>query len=140
MVVSEPDAWLVNLLDKTAKHMVDKGTPYEFHFPVFGNPDDPDFVKGFELGCEVDYLKQKGAGPAKPKEVNGRSLDGYMATEGEYQIVLLVDHATGKPAAASLLRSGKVVSYIRYVEYETGLPAYTRLFALPKDLKVTEAK
>jgi len=140
MVVSEPDVWMINLFTKTGQHIVDTGAPYHFHAPVLAAGDDPEFVKAFEFGCELEYLKQKSSGPPKPLDLNGRTLNSYTASEGEYKIVLVVDPATSKPFAATVHRGETVVRYIRYLEYETGLKPILALFAPPKGVKYTEAK
>jgi hypothetical protein len=33
-VISEPDAWMINLFDKSAKHMVDHGPTLDVHLPI----------------------------------------------------------------------------------------------------------
>ena len=140
MVASEPDVWMINQITKTGQHIVDTGAPYHFHAPVLAVGDDPEFVKAFEFGCELEYLKQKSSGPPKSLNLNGRTLDSYVASEGEYKIVLVVDPATLKPFAATVHKGEKVIRYIRYLEYETGLKPDLALFAPPKGVQYTEPK
>src|ERR1700675_4257139 len=35
MIINEPDVWLINLADRTAKHMVDHGPTYNCKLPIF---------------------------------------------------------------------------------------------------------
>jgi len=140
MVVSEPDLWMINLRSKTGQHFVDTGAPYHFHAPVLAGADDPEFVKAFEVGCELEYVKEKSSSPPRPVTMNGRTLESYVASEGEYQLVLVIDPATQKPFAATVKKGGKIVSFIRYLEYETELTPDLALFTPPSALTYTEAK
>src|SRR5262245_32093099 len=139
-VVSEPDLWMVNLMTKTGQHIVDTGAPYHFHAPVHTGEGDPEFVKSYELGCEFEYMKTKASGPPKPFELDGRTLEAYMAAEGEYLLVLVVDPNTKHPFASMLRKAGKVVCFLRYVAYETGLKPDLSLFAPPAGITFTEGK
>jgi len=139
IVVSEPDAWMVNLASKTGQHIVDASAPYHHHAPVLAAPDDPEFVKAFEFGCELEYLKQKAADPPQSLDLDGRKLLAYRASEGERTLTLVIDPGTQKPFAATAHKSGKVVAYVRYLEYETGLRPDLSLFAAPTGVKYTEA-
>jgi len=140
MVVSEPDVWMMNLMSKTGQHVVDTGTPYHFHAPVLAGPDDPDFLRAFEFGCELDYLKKKSSEPPKPFDLNGRSLKAHMASEGDYMLVLVIDPDTQIPVVAMLYESGKIAVYFKYLVYETGLKPDLGLFSPPAGMKFTEAK
>src|SRR5260370_15038215 len=35
VVVSEPDVWIINLFDKSGKHIVDSGPTFEAELPIF---------------------------------------------------------------------------------------------------------
>ena len=148
MVASEPDLWMINLLNKKGKHIIDKQPPQHFHIPLLalpGNPASPpedadsEFLRGFELGCELEYVKaQSGGAPPKPEQLDGHTYDAYTATQGEHKIVLLIDPANGKPFSATSLKSGKVITHVRYVEYDAGLAPDLSLFVPPKDVRFLE--
>jgi len=59
LIVNEPDAWLVNLADNSAKHIVDKGPTFNCKLPIFAS--DPEMVKSkigeLEFGRELDFFK-----------------------------------------------------------------------------------
>src|SRR5437764_14328374 len=40
LLVNEPDAWLINLADNTAKHMLDPGPTYNCTLPIFAMVQD----------------------------------------------------------------------------------------------------
>lgn len=140
-LVNEPDMWMVNLLNKKGRHKLDKEAPQHFHVPILWVPGGPEFLKGFELGCELEYVKAKsGAAPPKPEQLDGHTYDAYTATSGEHKIVLLVDPATGKPFSATSLQSGRVLIHVRYVDYAVGLEPDLSLFVPPKDVRFLESK
>ncbi len=148
MVASEPDLWMINLLNKKGKHIIDKQPPQHFHVPLLALPGNPAslpedtasaFLMGFELGCELEYVKaQSGGAPPKPEQLDGHTYDAYTATQGEHKIVLLIDPATGKPFSATSLKSGKVITHVVYVEYDAGLAPDLSLFVPPKDVRFLE--
>ena len=138
MVASEPDLWMINLLNNKGKHLVDKEAPQHFHIPVLAGPKDAEFLKGFELGCELDYLKAQGAAAPTPVTMDGRTFNSYSAERGEHRIVLVVDPTTGKPFSATALKSGKVLMHVRYEEYTTSLPPDMSLFVPPKNVKMLD--
>jgi hypothetical protein len=63
MVVNEPDAWLINLADGTAKHLLDPGPTFNCRLPIFAN--DPEMMKTkigeLEFGRELDFFRANGA-------------------------------------------------------------------------------
>ncbi len=148
MVASEPDLWMINLLNKKGKHRIDKQPPQHFHIPLLALPGNPaslpegapsEFLTGFELGCELEYVKaHSGGAPPRQEQLDGHTYDAYTATQGEHKIVLLIDPATGKPFSATSLKSGKVITHVRYVDYDAGLEPDLSLFVPPKDVRFLE--
>src|ERR1700722_6742756 len=63
MVMSEPDVWLINLDDSTAKHFVDHGPTFNCGPPIFAL--DPELAKSkvgeLEFGRELDFFQANGA-------------------------------------------------------------------------------
>src|SRR6266404_674209 len=37
-IINEPDVWMINLTDKSGKHIVDSGPTMEVHLPIFQMP------------------------------------------------------------------------------------------------------
>lgn len=72
LIINEPDAWLVNLADGTAKHIVDHGPTFNCRLPIFAL--DEAMVKGkvgeLEIGRELDFFHANGA-----KVVDGPKLE-----------------------------------------------------------------
>ena len=42
MIINEPDVWMINRLDKTARHLVDGGPTYNCRMPIFVDGRDVD--------------------------------------------------------------------------------------------------
>src|SRR5438270_9138494 len=62
-VINEPDAWLINLADHTAKHILDKGPTFNCRLPIFAG--DPETTKSklgeLEFGRELEFFRSNGA-------------------------------------------------------------------------------
>ena len=63
MVIKEPDAWLVNLADCTAKHIVDPGPTFNCKLPIFTLSAEmaKSKVGELEIGREIDFFHQNSA-------------------------------------------------------------------------------
>ena len=137
MIANEPDLWMINLVTKTGQHIVDSGEPYYFHAPVFGAPDAPEFLKTFEFGCELAYMKEKSVSPeAAPIET--RKLESYRVSQGNLTIFLAVDSKLQKPVLAALHNGDKVVSVVKYLYYDSGLEPDLTLFKAPSGVALSE--
>ncbi len=139
MIANEPDLWMINLATKTGQHIVDSGEPYHFHVPVFGDPRASDFVKAFEFGCELAYMKDKSVVP-EPAPIETRKLDSYRVSQGEETIFLAFDSKLQKPVLAALHVGDKVVSVVKYLYYDIGLEPDLALFKSPSGIALSEAK
>ena len=112
LIVNEPNAWLVNLLTKTAQHSVDPGPTFLCHLPVFSGPvpntpDQVDYAKlGLEFGYELEYFKKMGAmrqdpGPVLQKQqtvayfLDMSGTRFALFTYGPNEFPLLVAHTVG---------------------------------------------
>jgi hypothetical protein len=58
LIVNEPDAWLINLADNTAKHVLDRGPTFNCKLPIFAM--DEEMAKSkiceLEIGQELDFF------------------------------------------------------------------------------------
>ena len=135
IIVNGKDCWLVNLWDKTAKHMVDPSVDHSFHAPILSaeKPNQPAPWPGFELGREVEFMEGHGVPPV--------AKDGalvYSYTEGAYSADLQVDATSKIPLLVEVRRDGKLMLRLAYVFYAT-LPADESLFQAPTGVTITEA-
>src|SRR5262249_1659698 len=104
LIISEPDAWLINRLDKTAKHMVDPGPTYNCKMPIFANiqsiADLADEVRKpimeLEFGREIEYFRPKSPAPSPGPVLMDKKTMAYTTEIGESQLFLFT---SGNPEA-----------------------------------------
>jgi hypothetical protein len=136
---AEPDIWMINVMTKSGQHILDPGEPYVVHVPVFGGPEDPEFLKTFEFGCELQYMRERKVQP-QPSTIGRFKLDNYRVTVRDQTIGLSIIAGTERPLFAVFLKNGNVVKSYQYVQYDLGLAPQLELFAPPAGIKIEEAK
>lgn len=66
-ICNPPDTWIVNLVNKTAQHVVDRQPPFSFHAPILfvpktkARPEANTEFKGLNFGSEVQFFRDQGA-------------------------------------------------------------------------------
>ncbi len=111
-ITREPDAWVINLLDNTARHIIDPGPTFFARLPI------------------ISTLKPNG----QP------DCNALAIKSGAREVTLLLDPDTSKPVEMDVRKDGKPDFSIRYLSYETDLPFDPSLFEPPQGLKITESK
>ena len=128
-IVSEPDVWMVNLMDMTGKHVVDPGPAFVAHAPIVAGQGVPAVFQELEFGCEAAFVRAQGR-EAGVRTVDGKTARIYALQAGDQRLeVLLIDR--GVPAEVAYYRGARTVLTIRYDAFETGLPDDPRLFQKP---------
>src|SRR5262252_7391280 len=135
LIANEPDLWNIDLVSKTGQHHVDKEKPSQFRSPVFGTPGATEFLKGFEFGCELEFMKAKSVTP-ETATIEGKTLDTYRVSEGDQTIYLAVDTQLQKPVIAALEHGDKQVNVVKYVAYDTVSNPNLELFKAPTEVTV----
>lgn len=139
-IINEPDAWLINLADSTAKHILDLGPTFNCKLPIFAV--DPETMRSkvgeLEFGRELEFFQANGA-----KLVEGPKLEFqanyYELTIGD-SILKLVERADiHAPILIGLIRSDKVLK-VRYLLWDDHVPFKADLFAKPTGVKIEETK
>src|SRR3954452_17590931 len=139
MVVNEPDAWLINLADQTAKHVLDTGPTFNCKLPIFAFDAETARSKigELEIGHELEFFHDNGAklvvGPKLEFEARYYEL---MIEDSVLRLVERVDiHA---PILIGLVRGNKVYEahYLLWGE----VPFKADLFVKPTGVKIEEAK
>lgn len=139
VVFNEPDAWLINLANRTAKHVLDPGPTFNCRLPIFAF--DAETVKSkiveLEVGRELEFFHANGAklveGPKLSFETNYYEL---KIADSILRLVERVDiHA---PILIALVRGDKVYK-ARYSLWEE-VPFKADLFEKPTGVKIEEAK
>ena len=139
LIVNEPDAWLVNLADNTAKHVLDPGPTFNCRLPIFAL--DQEMAKSkigeLEIGRELDFFRSNGAklieGPKLQFEANY-----YELTVGDSVLRLVERVDIHAPILIGLTRGDKVYK-ARYLLWNE-VPFKADLFAKPTGVKIEEAK
>lgn len=130
-IISEPDSWMVNLLSKTAKHVVDPGPTFNCHLPMF-----PDTDKDLEFGLEIEYFKAKGAVPQPGSVLQGKSTTVYKVDAGAVALALFTYGTPERPLAVARVRGNK--GEIFWFSGYGDLPFDPGLFARPKGITIEE--
>ena len=139
LIVNEPDAWLINLADNTAKHVLDRGPTFNCKLPIFAMDEEmaKSKIGELEIGRELDFFHANGAklieGPKLQFEANYYEL---RIADSVLRLVERVDiHA---PILVGLARGDKAYK-ARYLLWDE-VPFQSDLFAKPTGVKIEEAK
>ena len=142
--INEPDAWMVNLLTKTAQHFVDPGPTLNCHLPIFRGEqvrsaaDMTNLLLELEFGQELGYLKRKGAVPKEGPVLRDKPTSVYAVGIGDSQLLLFTTGSPERPWAVAR-QHGNAREMFWYGIYEQ-LPFDPELFARPVNVKIEEAK
>lgn len=144
VVINEPDTWLVNRLDKTARHQVDPGPTFNCRLPIFvygenmkSAADTNDPVMGLEFGQELAFFEGKGATSAPGPPLQGKVTKAYILKTGDSQLFLFTTGTPERPVAVVRERGTKHEVYW-YDRYEQ-VPFDAKLFTKPEG-KVEEVR
>jgi hypothetical protein len=140
MVVNEPDAWMINLADSTARHIIDPGPTFNCRLPIFAF--DLETTKGklgeLEFGRELEFFKTNGA-----KQIEGPKLSfevkAYEVTVGDAVLRLVERVDIHAPIMIFLVRGSKEYR-VKYLMWDDQIPFKADLFAKPAGVRITEAK
>lgn len=144
MILNEPDAWMVNLLSKSARHMVDTGPTFFCHLPMFSDAKeqsstDPKLrVSALEFGRELDYFKSMGALPKPGPVLQGQKTTAYLTNVGTTVLVLFTYGPSGFPLAVTRKIGDKSDTwwYSGYGE----IPFDAKLFSRPTGVAIEDQK
>jgi hypothetical protein len=145
-ITREPDSWLINLVDKTARHSLDPGPTFIARIPIVwapkpnGQQDPNKEFQDLEFGNEVRFFRLHKARDLGLRKVDEKECKALAIKSGGREVVLLVDPETDKPVQLDVTKDDKPAFSIRYLSYETNLPFDPSLFEPPPDLKITESK
>lgn len=140
IIVSEPDVWVINLFDKSARHIVDSGPSFDAHLPIFDVAErSKTKLSKLEFGRELDFFIENGAKKSVGESLKGNPTARYDMIMGGHQLTLWTDAKTKKPVRISLT-AGAEARTIEYLGYDEGVPFDSSLFKPPLGVTVTEAK
>jgi hypothetical protein len=133
IVVAEPDVWMVNLMDRTARHVVDSGPTFVFRVPLI--PEEPGAPKPplLELGDEYAFLRAHGA-----KRSAAGKLERWDVRVDGISVTLDGDPGKERPRRIRIARDGGDAFELEYLEYARDLAPRLELFLPPEGIRVEE--
>lgn len=149
IIINEPDAWIINLMDKTGTHMVDDGPTYVVHDCIVSprNKSQAELqafkassISEFEFDKEMEFLKKHKAKKSGSLSIDGVSCDRYELPIDGYLIDLFAKNRTEIPYQLKISKEQSQISYLRYDTYRTDLQPDLSLFKPPAGIEISEAR
>jgi hypothetical protein len=143
LIINEPNSWMVNRLDRTARHIVDPGRTYNCRMPMFVNdPKSAEDLKGpmmqLEFGRELEFFRPRSAAPNPGPSLQGKPTMAYTVPAGDSQLFLFTSGDPEVPVAV-VRKTDKTREIFWYGEYAQ-VPFDAKLFAKPEGVKITDVK
>jgi hypothetical protein len=146
IITKEPDSWTIDLVSRTAQHIVDPGPSFNARIPILWSPtrqgqsDADKELTRLEYGGEAHFFRLHDQRDLGVRTTDNKECQVFAIKVGARQLVLMLDKNTQKPVQIDVSKDGKPEFSVHYISYETGLPFDPSLFELPQGLKVTESK
>jgi hypothetical protein len=137
MVITEPDIWMINLLDRTGRHMVDPGPTFVVHHEILKRGAPKEFAQ-LEFGREVAFFLANKATSLGSRELDQQRCEASEFKSNIYRIVLYTIAGTHIPFQLEVYEDEKLDFTVRYVSYQTNLPFDASLFKPPSGITFTE--
>lgn len=138
-IIAEPDAYTVDMIDKTGTHAIDQGGPDDLHLPMV-LPFDPRHELGtldhLEFGDELEFFQKAGAARTAGPVINGKPTDAYTLQVNGATAQLITRQNSDVPVFVSWKTKSGTYKY-EYSTY-TDLPFDPQLFARPSGIKFRE--
>jgi hypothetical protein len=139
MIINEPDAWMINLFDKSGTHMIDPGPSLDVHLPIFTDTSVKTRLKELEFGRELKFFAHEGAQGSAGEPIGGGATERYQLTIAGGKIVLWTDFKSKKPLKVSLVENAQSKT-IEYLSYDDNLAFNPSLFQAPAGIAMQNAK
>lgn len=145
LIANEPDSWMINRLDKTAKHIFDQGPTYNCRLPIFANGEDMKSAEDLkqplmelEFGRELGFFQSKSGAPKPGPVMRGTATMVYSVQAGDSQLFLFIGGTPEAPVAVAR-KTDKTSEIFWYGEYAQ-VPFDDKLFAKPEGMSLEEVK
>lgn len=120
VIIAEPDAYSVNLIDRKGTHATDKGGASDLHLPII-LPFDPTHrlrnLDALEFGDELQFFKDSGAAREAGPIINAKPTDLYKLQAGNGSAELVVRAESEKPVRLTW-RDGTETHTYEYIVFE----------------------
>jgi hypothetical protein len=139
MIINEPDAWMINLFDKSGTHMVDPGPSLDVHLPIFTDTTVKTRLKDLEFGRELKFFAHEGARGTAGEPISGGATERFQLTIANGKVVLWTDAKSRKPLKVSLVENAQSKTIV-YLSYDDDLAFNPSLFQPPTGIAIQNAK
>lgn len=138
-IISEPDAYSINLITKRGTHAVDQGGPDDLHLPIV-LPFDPKHrlpkLDRLEFGDEYGFFEEAGAQKQPGPDINSKPTDALRLPETGGNATLVLRSGTEIPITLSWQSADGEYKY-EYIEYKE-IPYDASLFKKPEGIMYRE--
>jgi len=144
VIINEPDFWMVNLVDHTAKHAVDSGPTFDCRMPIFPSlvsklPDDQKpKLMSLEFGNEMEFFRKNGAIPHPGPVLQTKQTTAYILAIGDASLGLFTYGSPERPLGIAWTH-GDEHDIFWYAGYGD-MPFDPKLFTKPENVKIEEPK
>lgn len=139
IVIAEPDAYNVNLIDHKGTHAIDKGGPGDLHLPIV-LPFDPKHRLGaldaIQFGEEFEGFTNAGAVQKPGPIINSKPTDAYVVSLPAGAATLVTKSGTHIPIKLTWSDHDGPHTY-EYIEYKD-MPFDPQLFVKPANIQYRE--
>jgi hypothetical protein len=137
-IVSEPNVWMWNRFDNTAKHIVDHGPTFVTRFPVFAG-EQSQHLQPLEVGREKEFFAANNAARLPDKVIDGVVCITQSLKLDDSTVTLYLRKLNESPFQISITNPRNAYA-VRYEKYESHLRVDPPLFEAPRDSMITESK
>jgi len=141
IITNSPDSWMVNLVDKTGRHIVDPDPKGKVKFPIFPKETMPaDFPSAFEkleFGKEPEFFNSFKS-PCVPFRPSGQELvKQYVGTSG-WGVALIRKTENSNPMMLFLFKDNEIITKFKYIDYQVLVQPDFKIFEKPQGIKFSE--
>lgn len=133
IIIAAPDVWMINLVDSSGKHILDKSTPAQARMPILASGQRA--FKDLEFGKELQFFSDKGIAATDGPVTDGVKTKSYKYSESSIDTELLVNSDNDPLRLTIATPHGKRT--LVYSNYKT-LPFDASKFKQPSDISISE--
>jgi len=137
VIIAEPHLWVINLYDKTGRHVIDPGPTFVAHYPVFVWESSAEMLK-LEIGREIAFFNQRNAKSLPEHIIDGVNCRVLRLEIDGRTVTLYINQANEVPFQIET-QGGPHDATLRYEKYKTDLAPDLTKFEPPPGISFTEA-
>jgi hypothetical protein len=139
-IIHEPDAWMINLFDRSGRHLLDPGPTFNVHLPIFEQLSGANTkLNEPEFGKEMEFFAANDAKDSAGEMIDGKPSVHHEVTLSGSRLVLWTDAKSKKPVRISRIQ-GVQRQTIAYLAYDDALAFDPTLFQPPTGIAVVDSK